>query len=103
MAGLAEHMPSQSRRFVVAGGVAANQTIRERLEEAAKAAGFGFSVPPMKWCTDNAAMIALAGAERLIAGMSDSLDAPARARWPLDDKSATASPVYGAGKKGAKA
>jgi N6-L-threonylcarbamoyladenine synthase len=54
----------------------------------------------MRWCTDNAAMIALAGAERLRAGLINGLDVGARARWPLDDASA---PAYGAGKKGAKA
>jgi N6-L-threonylcarbamoyladenine synthase len=48
-------------------------------------------------------MIALAGAERLKRGMSDGLDTPARARWPLDEASAAAAPVYGTGKKGAKA
>jgi N6-L-threonylcarbamoyladenine synthase len=47
-------------------------------------------------------MIALAGAERLKLGISDPLDAPARARWPLDEASAAAEPVYGRGKKGAK-
>ena len=90
------------RRFVVAGGVAANKTIRARLELEATAAGYTFACPPMKWCTDNAAMIALAGAERLAAGMQDALDAPARARWPLDERTAGNAPVYGGGKKGAK-
>ena len=47
-------------------------------------------------------MIALAGAERFVLGMTDELDVPARARWPLDDKAAMAAPISGAGKKGAK-
>jgi len=88
------------RSFVVAGGVAANKTLRARLEGEARRAGFDFLAPPMRWCTDNAAMIALAGAERLRAGLVDGLDVGARARWPLDDASA---PAYGGGKKGAKA
>ena len=88
------------RTFVVAGGVAANRTLRTRLEAEARYAGFSFFAPPLRWCTDNAAMIALAGAERLRAGLTDGLDTPARARWPLDAESA---PAYGGGKKGAKA
>ncbi len=56
----------------------------------------GFSVPPAWLCTDNAAMIAWAGAERLALGMIDGLDAPARARWPLDTD---AEKVRGAGVK----
>ena len=60
-------------------------------------------MPPMRWCTDNAAMIALAGAERLRLGQSDALSTPARARWPLDEASALTAPVFGGGKKGAKA
>jgi N6-L-threonylcarbamoyladenine synthase len=94
------HDGSAHRSFVVAGGVAANKLLRARLEAEARHAGFAFLAPPLRWCTDNAAMIALAGAERLRAGLSDPLDAPARARWPLDDSSA---PAYGHGKKGAKA
>lgn len=103
MAMVAHDLEPGDRRFVVAGGVAANRTLRARLEAEAKAAGFTFASPPMKWCTDNAAMIALAGAERFTAGLFDGLDAPARARWPLDQRAAGEEPVYGAGKKGAKA
>jgi N6-L-threonylcarbamoyladenine synthase len=57
----------------------------------------------LKYCTDNAAMIALAGAERLALGLVDGLDAPARARWPLDAAAAGADPASGAGRKGPKA
>ncbi|MEQ1782508.1 MAG: tRNA (adenosine(37)-N6)-threonylcarbamoyltransferase complex transferase subunit TsaD [Hyphomonadaceae bacterium] len=94
---------SQHRTFVVAGGVAANTALRARLEAEARHAGFHFFAPPLRWCTDNGAMIALAGAERLRLGLIDGLDTPARARWPLDEASASASPIYGGGKKGAKA
>lgn len=69
--------------FVVAGGVAANRTIRETLARAAQAQGFRFTAPPHWLCTDNAAMVAYAGGERLAAGLEGRLDAPARARWPL--------------------
>ncbi|MCW5724268.1 MAG: tRNA (adenosine(37)-N6)-threonylcarbamoyltransferase complex transferase subunit TsaD [Maricaulaceae bacterium] len=91
------------RPLVAAGGVAANAAIREALETAAAARGFALIAPPQKWCADNAAMIALAGAERLALGLTDGLDAPARARWPLDAVSARLAPKSGEGRKGPKA
>jgi len=87
---------SDAPALVVAGGVAANCTIRSALADIAARHGRGFSVPPGWLCTDNAAMIAWAGVERLAAGLIDGLDAPARARWPLDD---SAEKVRGAGVK----
>jgi N6-L-threonylcarbamoyladenine synthase len=90
------------RTFVAAGGVAANLALRSRLEAEAAQAGFEFLAPPLRWCTDNAAMIALAGAERLRAGDVSPLDVQARPRWPLDEAAARQAPVYGTGKKGAK-
>jgi len=87
---------SDAPALVVAGGVAANQAIRSALAALAAGEGRRFSVPPAWLCTDNAAMIAWAGAERLAAGLTDSLDAPARARWPLDPE---AENVRGAGVK----
>jgi len=91
------------RLFVVAGGVAANRTIRATLEATAAANGFAFLAPPMAYCTDNAAMIALAGAERLQKGLTSDIDTAARPRWPLDEQSALADPVHPPGRKGAKA
>ncbi|MFT4936600.1 MAG: N6-L-threonylcarbamoyladenine synthase [Pseudoalteromonas distincta] len=99
----AQAREGEALRFVVAGGVAANGAVRAVLEEAARARGFSFTAPPLAYCTDNAAMIALAGAERLALGISDPLDAPARPRWPLDAAAAAANPSHLAGRKGAKA
>jgi N6-L-threonylcarbamoyladenine synthase len=87
---------SDAPALVVAGGVAANQAIRSALADLAARNGRRFSVPPAWLCTDNAAMIAWAGAERFAAGLSDGLDTPARARWPLDE---AAEKVRGAGVK----
>jgi N6-L-threonylcarbamoyladenine synthase len=87
---------SDAPTLVVAGGVAANGAIRSALRRLAIDNGRGFSVPPAWLCTDNAAMIAWAGAERFGRGMIDGLDAPARARWPLDPD---AERVRGAGVK----
>jgi N6-L-threonylcarbamoyladenine synthase len=91
------------RRLVVAGGVAANRAVREGLSALAARNGYGFDAPPLAYCTDNAAMIALAGAERLALGLTDPLDAPARPRWPLDEAAARLRPTHLAGRKGAKA
>jgi N6-L-threonylcarbamoyladenine synthase len=70
--------------LVCAGGVAANQAIRKVLHRLAFEAGTLLVAPPPALCTDNGAMIAWAGAERLALGLSDTLDAAPRARWPLD-------------------
>ncbi len=75
------------RYFVSAGGVAANKAIRQTLAELAAGAGFTLSLPPASLCTDNGAMIAWAGIERLALGLVDPLDVPPRARWPLKDLS----------------
>jgi N6-L-threonylcarbamoyladenine synthase len=87
---------SDAPALVVAGGVAANRSIRTALADLADTSGRRFTVPPAWLCTDNAVMIAWAGAERLAAGLTDPLDAPARARWPLDED---AEKVRGAGVK----
>ena len=86
--------------FAVAGGVAANTALRARLEGLCADTGVRFVAPPLALCTDNAAMIAWAGIEKLRAGAVDPADLVARPRWPLD----RAQPaLLGSGKKGAKA
>ncbi|WP_299836652.1 tRNA (adenosine(37)-N6)-threonylcarbamoyltransferase complex transferase subunit TsaD [uncultured Jannaschia sp.] len=106
---VAEVLAEKSRRalalsdvtaFAVAGGVAANRTLRAALEDVAAAAGLPFVAPPLALCTDNAAMIAWAGIERFDAGHFDDLTLAARPRWPLDR---AAAPMLGSGKRGAKA
>jgi N6-L-threonylcarbamoyladenine synthase len=86
--------------LVVAGGVAANKALRAGLDAELSARGFRLVAPPLVLCTDNGAMIAWAGAERLVLGLVDDLAAPARPRWPLDQ---LAAPMLGSGHKGAKA
>jgi N6-L-threonylcarbamoyladenine synthase len=82
--------------LVVGGGVAANQALRAALEKLCAAEKFQLHVPPVELCTDNAAMVAWAGAERLELGLTDGMDAATRARWPLDPE---APPALGAGVK----
>ena len=79
--------------LVAAGGVAANQAIRSALQDVAAKAGTTLIVPPPELCTDNGAMIAWAGAERLALGLVDTMDAAPRARWLLD-ANATAPAGY---------
>ena len=69
--------------LVAAGGVAANESIRKVLHRIAFEVGTVLVVPPPELCTDNGAMIAWAGAERLALGLTDTLDTPPHARWPL--------------------
>jgi N6-L-threonylcarbamoyladenine synthase len=82
--------------LVVAGGVAANAHIRSRLDRLAGSHAMRLVAPPLALCGDNAVMIAWAGQERLALGLTDPLDSPARARWPLDP---SAEPAIGAGVK----
>jgi N6-L-threonylcarbamoyladenine synthase len=86
----------EATALVVAGGVAANKSVRDALAGLAGRHGLPFVAPPSWLCTDNGAMIAWAGALRFEAGLTDGLDAPARARWPLDPE---AESVRGAGVK----
>ncbi len=95
-----QHHPDVRPTLVVAGGVAANRALRARLVRLADRKGARLVVPPPRLCTDNGTMVAWAGIERLRLGLTDPLDTPARARWPLDPD---AEPALGGGVKGAKA
>jgi N6-L-threonylcarbamoyladenine synthase len=97
----AANLPADApKRLVVAGGVAANLSLRAALSQTASDHGYTLHVPPIALCGDNGAMIAWTGAERFVRGLVDGLDAAPRARWPLD---ASAVPALGAGRFGAKA
>jgi N6-L-threonylcarbamoyladenine synthase len=88
-----------TKTLVVAGGVAANQTLRTALQNHCSARGTRFVAPPIAFCGDNGAMIAWAAAERLAHGLPTEKCTP-RARWPLDSR---ATPVLGTGRLGVKA
>jgi N6-L-threonylcarbamoyladenine synthase len=81
-----ERLGVAPRAVVAAGGVAANTALRHALERLCGEVGLPMVAPPQKLCTDNGAMIAWAGIERLRLGLRDGLDAPPRPRWPLDPK-----------------
>ncbi|MBI1245109.1 MAG: tRNA (adenosine(37)-N6)-threonylcarbamoyltransferase complex transferase subunit TsaD [Alphaproteobacteria bacterium] len=97
---IADRTANAARRFVrefpagghlvVAGGVAANQALRMRLQRVAEDAGLAFVAPPLRLCTDNAAMIAWAGLERFARGLVSPLDTACRPRWPLEELAAAA-------------
>lgn len=93
-------MHPEKPAFAIAGGVAANTAIRDGLMALCAGLDTDFVAPPLHLCTDNAAMIAYAGIERMRAGEQDDLTLSARPRWPLDRR---AAPMLGSGKKGAKA
>lgn len=76
---------SRPKTLVVAGGVAANETIRLALKQVADEHEYNFVAPPVKLCTDNAAMIAFAGLERFKNGMINSINFRPRARWSLEE------------------
>ena len=90
----------ETGHFAVAGGVAANMIIRGALDNIVANARFNLVVPPLRFCTDNAAMIAWAGSERFLQNQFDGFDLVALPRWPLDQN---AAPMLGSGKRGAKA
>lgn len=93
-------IPEPPTSFCVAGGVAANNAIRTKLEAVSTKFGVNFIAPPLALCTDNAAMIAYAAAEQFALSQPDGMTLSARPRWPLD----TSQPaMLGSGKKGAKA
>jgi N6-L-threonylcarbamoyladenine synthase len=77
--------------LVVAGGVAANGAVRAALGNVATARGLPMLAPPLRYCTDNAVMVAWAAVERLRYGLVDSLAHNPRPRWPLAELSGTAA------------
>lgn len=100
MARFTSAYPDNRCTLVVAGGVAANQAIRQALAALCLTHHYSLCAPPMALCTDNAAMIAWAGLEHIQTGQTSALDMPIRTRWPLDEN---AEALIGSGKRGAKA
>ncbi len=91
---------NENQTFAIAGGVAANEKIRYSLQKVCKTKKIDFLAPPLELCTDNAAIIAYAAAERFLHGAYDDTTISARPRWPLDNKKPA---ILGSGKKGSKA
>ena len=85
----------QDGPLLVAGGVAANGALRARLQHVARDAGTALLAPPLGLCTDNAAMIAWAGLERLRLGFADPMDFRPRPRWPLTDLTGAGDTLLG--------
>ena len=79
-------MKLKEKKFVVAGGVAANKEIRQMLIKLCKEENYEPIFPPIELCGDNAAMIAMVGLEKFKLKNFDNLDYPAKPRWPLDEK-----------------
>lgn len=98
--GISRELAPDLTGIAVAGGVAANRTIRSALSGLCAVIETAFVAPPLSLCTDNAAMIAFAGLHRAAAGQFDDMTLSARPRWPLDDESPA---LLGSGRKGAKA
>lgn len=90
------------RRLIVAGGVAANGAIRAELAALCVKNNYSFFAPELRFCGDNGAMIALAGAQRMARGEQSNLNLKPRPRWPLDEVSQPIKLKHGFGKKGAK-
>jgi N6-L-threonylcarbamoyladenine synthase len=88
-----QEQTDQRGPLVVAGGVAANRYVRARLDAVAREAGAEMIAPPPELCTDNAAMIAWTGIERLRAGLADPLDFAPRPRWPLEEVAGAPEPA----------
>ena len=80
------HPMLKHKNFVVAGGVASNKTIRSNLLKLSKSQGFNIIFPPIKLCTDNAAMIAWAGIKNYQNGKKSNIKIESTARWALDPK-----------------
>ena len=85
----------EGKHLVVAGGVAANGYLRQKLMTLAEDKGLIFAAPPVRWCTDNGVMIAWAGLERFAEGLTDGLDFKPRPRWPLDENAPKAAGAGG--------